>query len=458
MVTHTSSFEVLSEDSSFYNFSLTNFLRNDFLLGEFPSLVAQVDLVDKTVFSQSQDYINITFNDEITCSFSQRTGQLIYDSPQICNAIDITITGFTAAECYDPANLGSVGSWPGCDGMLIVSRDMLVNAEWELPDKRDRYIEFEGVNYTFGDSEFNVFTGQVTDLSGDDWEWCSLIFSDAVDGQCWNDFGTGVGFNASIGYWDVSNVVNMSIAFAAADVFDQDIGGWDVSNVVDMTGMLSYMSVFDQDISSWDVSGVTSMFAMFEDASSFDQDLSGWDVSGVTNMDNMFYQNLNFDQDLSGWDVSGVTSMQSMFHGASSFSGQGLSSWVVSGVTDMYAMFAGASSFDQDLSGWDVSGVTDMWRAFQGASSFKGVGLEVWNISNVNSTMGMFWEASSFNADISGWDTTGVTNMNLMFLSASSFNQDLSGWCVEQIGSPPSGFDSGATSWVLPRPNWGDPC
>ena len=45
--------------------------------------------------------------------------------------------------------------------------------------------------------------------------------------------------------------------------------------------------------------------------------------------------------------------------------------------------------------------------------------------------------------------------MSDMFYGCSSFNQTLSGWCVTNIPSLPARFDTGATSWVLPRPVWG---
>jgi len=45
--------------------------------------------------------------------------------------------------------------------------------------------------------------------------------------------------------------------------------------------------------------------------------------------------------------------------------------------------------------------------------------------------------------------------MSSMFYEATSFNQNLSGWCVSPITVAPTDFDTGATSWVLDRPVWG---
>lgn len=67
-----------------------------------------------------------------------------------------------ASDCLDPANLGTVGNSGECAGMLIVNRAMLFTA------KNDGTYAINGADgnvYTFGNSQYNIFTGQVDNLT-----------------------------------------------------------------------------------------------------------------------------------------------------------------------------------------------------------------------------------------------------------------------------------------------------
>lgn len=150
--------------------------------------------------------------------------------------------------------------------------------------------------------------------------------------------------------------------------------------------------------------------------------------------------------------IERVTNMQSMFHDASSFNSP-IGNWDTEGVTSFYRMFDSATKFNQSIGDWDASAVTLMARMFYDSEFNQPIG--DWNTSSVTNMANMFLSNRDFNQDISGWNTSAVTRMKRMFGGARSFNQDLSGWCVSNFSSPPSGFDTNANDWALPRPVWG---
>ena len=116
----------------------------------------------------------------------------------------------------------------------------------------------------------------------------------------------------------------------------------------------------------------------------------------------------------------------------------------LSGVTDMTYMFFNAASFDGDLSSWNVSGVTDMSGMFRDTTSFNG-NLSAWDVSRVTDMDNVFHGATSFNGDLSSWNVSGVTDMDSMFFETRSFNGNLSAWDVSEVTGMSAMFHDAAS-------------
>lgn len=80
-----------------------------------------------------------------------------------------------------------------------------------------------------------------------------------------------------------------------------------------------------------------------------------------------------------------------------------------------------------NINNWDVSNVTSMIGIFYNAINFN-QDISSWNVSNVINMDDMFKEAKNFNQDISSWDVSNVIRMDKMFYNAKNFNQNLGNW------------------------------
>ena len=87
-----------------------------------------------------------------------------------------------------------------------------------------------------------------------------------------------------------------------------------------------------------------------------------------------------------------------------------------------------------DISNWNVSNVKSTICMFYKCNELESVGdLSNWDVSNVTNMSYMFAFCEKFNQDLSSWDVSNVTNMICMFYESRSFNQDISNWDVSKV-------------------------
>ena len=173
----------------------------------------------------------------------------------------------------------------------------------KCPNAAIGYTEvINGVTYTVVDN-----TTIRTEIANGNCNLCTTLVTNMTgDSNTYSNFFNDESFNSNIGFWDTSNVTDMSSMFYGATAFNQNIGSWDTSSVTDMVGIFYEASSFNQDIGNWDTSSVTDMVGMFYEASSFNQYIGSWDTSKVTSMERMFWAAEAFNQDLSEWCVSKI--------------------------------------------------------------------------------------------------------------------------------------------------------
>ena len=209
----------------------------------------------------------------------------------------------------------------------------------KCPNAAIGYTEvINGVTYTVVDN-----TTIRTEIANGNCNLCTTLVTNMTgDSNTYSNFFNDESFNSNIGFWDTSNVTDMSIMFYEATAFNQDIGSWDTSSVTTMNSIFENATAFNQDIGNWDTSSVTDMVGMFYEASSFNQDIGNWNTSSVTDMVGMFYEASSFNQDIGSWDTSKVTGMERMFWAADAFN-QDLSGWCVTNISSEPAGFATSS-------------------------------------------------------------------------------------------------------------------
>ncbi|MEQ9116951.1 BspA family leucine-rich repeat surface protein [Fulvivirga sp.] len=117
----------------------------------------------------------------------------------------------------------------------------------------------------------------------------------------------------------------------------------------------------------------------------------------------------------------------------------------LSQVSNMAGLFFNAQTFNGDISDWDVSSVTKMQNTFRDAHAFN-QDISSWEVIQVTDMFGMFQNATSFNREVQVWNVGLVTNMREMFRGATLFNQDLGGWNITSVTTMVQMFDNSGLS------------
>ena len=242
---------------------------------------------------------------------------------------------------------------------------------------------------------------------------------------------------------DTSAVTNFSGCF---DGSNQSVSGpedWDTSSGELFARMFAGCP-FNRDLSGYDMSSATNINAMFDGASSFQnggvnngvgQGLDTWDVSNVVDMTDLFSGATSFNSRLDSWTINpSVTSLARVFRNCENFDNGGASgvnvgidNWNVSNVNDFSGTFQSVGSNNKDgfyLGSWDTSSALDMGDMFKdsniGETNASGIG--GWNVGNVEDFSEMFRRAKKFNEDIGSWNTSSALDMSQMFDEATLFN------------------------------------
>ena len=312
---------------------------------------------------------------------------------------------------------------------------------------------------------------------------------------------SGVNFknNVDLSSWVTTKVKDMSYMFEGAFNFNKDISGWDVSNVTNMEYMFSSAVAFNQDLSQWCVELIPTL------PSGFDTDTPNWTLpkpvwgecpSGdtVENNSNLIFSveslenptgdyplYVYMDTPVGDWSLK---ESGSVIADSTGFKAEHVTLDIYEGGVDIYLRIktpetkhyeldATAQYIDISYDTYLIDGMTPSYvsdnpvgkvditqfsrKAPQFTTGFDNTLQTVPEFlpPELVDTSYLFNRADWFNQDISMWDVSNVVKMDNMFEGAKTFNQDLSQWCVSNITTKPTGFDSNATSWTLPKPEWG---
>ena len=120
-----------------------------------------------------------------------------------------------------------------------------------------------------------------------------------------------------------------------------------------------------------------------------------------------------------------------------------IGTWDISRITDLSWVFCADSdthgdcnpacqSFNDDISGWDVSNVESLGGTFYQAYVFNQP-IGNWNTARLINMGATFNDAYAFNQPIGNWNTARVEDVGWTFANALAFNQPLNNWNTARV-------------------------
>jgi len=325
----------------------------------------------------------------------------------------------------------------------------------------------------------------------------ACLDEDPMEGNC-HKFAKQSEFGVMF-MWDVSEVTDMSEAFADQDRFNGDLSQWDTRSVKYFDRMFSGAASFDQDISAWRYAAKKTDNHMFAGATAFKASWEcGFRPSGLLDFHSCTSSKVMDDivngrGDAAGASTSKKSSSSSLYNSISAAKNQPIaaaeklstSNNEASFGTEEAGVLTDANIMDEvtdcllaepvrgdchgqafgPLSTWDVSRVTNMDQLFMDPpksvegdrhSSFNG-DLSKWDVSSVTSMIRMFNRANAFNGDLSRWDVSKVQSFSGMFKHTDRFNGDITNWnmksakSVDEMFMMALRFNQDVSKWSLPQ-------
>ena len=260
-------------------------------------------------------------------------------------------------------------------------------------------------------------------------------------------------------------IVSMIGTFSSSKASMIDLSSFDSSNAVVMTAMFSGVgsnkteAVVLKDIEYLDTSNVTKFDYIFSGYGSnspnvdIELDLSKWDVSKATNIDYAFYNfgnnSHNVKLNVSSWTLNVPNSISNVFVGIGQQVNKleiDLNNWDINKASKFYYTFNGAgykaNEIIMDFSNWKLNDIKEFDHFFfvlgSECHNIKLLGLETWDMSNVEDISYMFnqamMDADEINFDFSSWDVSNIKYFNsfLRYVGRGSkkVKINLSGWKI----------------------------